>query len=265
MMAQNSTAVTPEDRYFETADGFKMHYRVCGTGEPLIILPGYSETEDSFDSNYEELQKHFTVYTVEYRAHGKSEAPSHGYHTERLAADFKEFLDHEDLNKVNVVAHSMGNSILWCYFEIFGQDRIGKYILEEEGPTFMSDPAWSEEEKQTYRGVMDWDMYLRSEMIEMMFQQKSGETADQLAERRRGLARLWKDHIANDWSDIIPTIKVDTMIMMGAKSHFAAEPLWNFMHKSIKNSKLEIVEDAGHNIHADTPDKFNQLIIDYLS
>lgn len=259
------TVTVPEDRYFTTSDGVKLHYRVCGSGDPLVLLPGYSETVETFDGNYEELQKHFLVYTMEYRAHGKSEAPTHGYHTERLAADFKELMDAEGLDQVSVIAHSMGNSVLWCYTELFGQDRIRKYVLEEEGSTFLSDPAWSEAEQRTYRGVMDWDMYLNTSMLSMMVQAQEGESASHLAVRRDGMARLWKDHLANDWSDIIPTLRIPTLIVMGAKSHFATQELWDFTRNSIVGSEFAVVEEAGHGVHVEAPEKFNELAIRFLT
>lgn len=255
----------PEDRFFTTSDGVKLHYRVAGTGDPLVILPGFGASADAFDANYEGLQEHFTVYTLEYRGCGQSEVPSYGYHIERLAADFKELLDAEELENVNVLGHSMGNSVIWCYMEIWGQDRINKYVLEEEGPTFVSDPSWTEDEQTTYRGVMEWNMFMDPGMKEGMSIPQEGEAEEVGLARGEGMARMWKDHLANDWSDIIPTIKVPTLLIFGANSHFASENLWNFMHDSIEGSELVIFEDAGHLVNQESPDEFNQAVIDFLT
>ncbi len=53
-------------------------------------------------------------------------------------------------------------------------------------------------------------------------------------------------HPARDWRDVIPTIKAPTMVVMGGKSHFASQLLWNWLHNNIKGSRLEIIQDAGH-------------------
>jgi len=179
--------------------------------------------------------------------------------------DFKELMDAEGLAKVKVIAHSMGNAVVWCYMELFGQGRITKYVLEEEGSTFLSDPAWTETEQKTYRGVMDWDMYLNPSMLAMLVQAQEGESARQLAVRREGMARLWKDHLANDWSDIIPVIKVETLIVMGGKSHFATQELWDFTRNSIQGADFAVIEEAGHCVHSDAPEKFNNLVIRFLT
>ena len=264
-IAYGAESAEPEDRFFTTSDGVKLHYRVAGSGDPLVILPGFAATVDAFDANYEALQEHFTVYTLEYRGCGLSEVPAYGYHTERMAADFKELLDAEELESVNVLGHSMGNSVFWCYVEIWGQDRINKYVLEEEGPTFVSDPSWTEDEQTTYRVVMEWDMFMDPGMKAGMSAPLDGETEETGLARGEGMARMWKDHLANDWSDVIPTIKVPTLLVFGANSHFASENLWNFMEESIEGSELMIFEDAGHLVNQESPEAFNEAVIDFLT
>lgn len=264
-VAYGAESSEPEDRFFTTSDGVKLHYRVGGSGEPLVILPGFGAAADSFDANYEALQEHFTVYTLEYRGCGQSEVPTYGYHTERMAADFKELLDAEELENVNVLGHSMGNAVFWCYVEIWGQDRINKYVLAEEGPTFVTDPYWTEEEQTMYRGVMEWDMFMMPAMQAGMSVPLEGESEETGLARGEGMAMLWKDHLANDWSDIIPTIKVPTLLIFGANSHFASENLWTFMHESIENSELMIFEDTGHLVNQENPVKFNEAVIDFLT
>jgi pimeloyl-ACP methyl ester carboxylesterase len=264
-IAYGAESSEPEDRYFTTSDGVTLHYRVCGTGEPLVILPGFGATADSFDANYEALQENFTVYTLEYRGCGQSEVPTYGYHIERMAADFKELLDAEELENVNVLGHSMGNSVFWCYVEIWGQDRIDKYVLAEEGPTFVSDPSWTEEEQTTYRGTMDWDMFMTPAMQATMSVPQEGESEETGLARGEGMARLWKDHLANDWSDVIPEIKVPTLLIFGANSHFASENLWNFMQDSIEGSELLILENTGHLVNQESPEEFNAAVIDFLT
>lgn len=256
--------VNIEDRFFETSDHVKLHYTVCGQGDPLVILPGYSGTARSFEGNFDAFAAHFTVYTLEYRAHGQSQVPVSGFHTERLAMDFKEFLDAEGIDRCCLLAHSMGNAVAWCYFELFGQDRVDRYVLAEEGPTFMDDPAWTEEERAIHRGVMVWDMHLNAKMKARLAVPREGESAAQGLARAEAMAGIWKDHIANDWSDVIPQIKVKTLIVMGDQSHFAAEPLWRFMHESIEGSRLEVIRGAGHMVYTEAADTFNSLALDFL-
>ncbi len=116
-----------------------------------------------------------------------------------------------------------------------------------------------------YRGVMEWDMFMMPAMQAGMSVPLEGESEETGLARGEGMAMLWKDHLANDWSDIIPTIKVPTLLIFGANSHFASENLWTFMHESIENSELMIFEDTGHLVNQENPVKFNEAVIDFLT
>lgn len=116
-----------------------------------------------------------------------------------------------------------------------------------------------------YRGIMDWDMFMAPAMQAGMSVPLEGESEETGLARGEGLAMLWKDHLANDWSDIIPTIKVPTLLIFGENSHFASENLWNFMHGSIEGSELVIFEGAGHLVNQESPVEFNEAVIAFLT
>ena len=141
-------------RYFTTSDGVRLHYRVSGNDEkePLIMLPGWTGDTSVFHRNYPALDPHFRIYTLDYRCHGLSESVNYGLRTARFAMDLKELIDHLQLEKFNILGHSMGNAVIWCYITLFGQDKIKKLVIEDEAPCLVSDPAWTDEEDELYTG-----------------------------------------------------------------------------------------------------------------
>jgi pimeloyl-ACP methyl ester carboxylesterase len=116
-----------------------------------------------------------------------------------------------------------------------------------------------------YRGTVEWDMFMTPAMQATMSVPQEGESEETGLARGEGMARLWKDHLANDWSDIIPEIKVPTLLIFGANSHFASENLWNFMQESIEGSELLILENTGHLVNQESPEEFNAAVIDFLT
>ncbi|MEY4540367.1 MAG: hypothetical protein RLZZ306_2124 [Bacteroidota bacterium] len=252
-LAQNSKK---QDRFFTTSDGVKLHYRVSGKGKPLVIFPGYGQDVTKFNTIYPELEKYFTVYNLDYRWLGQSESPNYGYHIERFAKDAKEMIDDAKIDKFCLFAHSMGNSVAWCYFSIFGQDKITKYILGDEAPCLITDPNWTEKEIETYTGSAGKkDMFTawRPPMkpVTMTHQQEM-------------MSNLLNDHLGRDWRDVISTIKVPTLIIMGGKSHFYSPLLYDWLNKSIKGSRLEVIKEGGHGYYETHPTEFNKLAIDFL-
>lgn len=257
-MAQSTTS--DEDRYFTTSDNVRLHYRVAGTGPALVIFPGYGQSGKDFDKVYDGLKNDFTIYTIDYRWHGKSDDPAYGVHISRFAMDAKEMIDDAGIDSFYLFAHSMGNTVAWNYFMLFGQEKVVKYILGDEAPCLITDPSWTAEEKETYTGsATDKDLWTAFRMPSIVGQPKADKTI-----RDKMMERLLVAHLGNDWRDIIPTIQVPTMILMGGKSHFASPLLWNWLHDNIKGSRLEAIKDGGHGYYNSQPQLFNKIVKEYF-
>lgn len=154
----------------------------------------------------------------------------------------------------------MGNTVAWNYFSLFGQDKVKKYILGDEAPALITDPTWTDVERESYTGSKE----MRELWTAFRFPSLIGEQKENKTTREKMMVRLLTTHIANDWRDILPTIKVPTMILMGGKSHFASPLLWNWMNETIKGSQLEIIEEGGHGYYSSHPEIFNRLVKTYF-
>ncbi len=243
---------------FLTSDGVTLQYRQSGEGPPLIMLSGFGQNMTGFNNNYPVLEKHFTVYSFDYRAHGQSEAPSNGYRIERFAKDFYDFLEYLKREEFYLIAHSMGNAIAWSYMSIFGQEKIVKYVLEDQAPCMVCNPVWTEEEREMYTGLFQW------ESVWEPLGPYTDENEDPLIQKQLLLLR---DHLGRDWRSVVEDINIPTLIVMGADSHYASEKLWQWMNQHIRESKLEIIskEHGGkHDMHLKSADVFNRLVLDFL-
>jgi non-heme chloroperoxidase len=246
-----------KDKYFTTSDGVRLHYYVSGSGTPLVIFPGYGQDVSKFANVYKTLEKHFTIYCLDYRWLGKSDSPAYGYHIERLAKDAREMIEDAKIGKFYLFGHSMGNTVAWCYFSIFGQDKVLKYILGDEAPCLITDPNWTDKEVETYTGSAP-----RKDMFKAW--RRPTSTPENPTLQQEMMSRLLNDHLGRDWRDVITNIKVPTMIVMGGKSHFASPLLWNWLQETIKGSRLEVIQEAGHGFYESHPDAFNGLMMDFL-
>ena len=119
---------------FLTNDGVSIHYEVNGSGRPLVMLHGWDQSARAFCRNVPALSEKYQVVTVDFRGHGESEKPSHGYRISRLAMDVHQLLEHLDLKDVVLLGWSMGCSVLWSYWDLFRSDRLSKLIMVDEPP-----------------------------------------------------------------------------------------------------------------------------------
>ena len=239
-----------EHRYFQTTDGVRLHYAVKGEGKPLVILPGLGQCAENYDCVLDAYVNDYKVYILDYRNHGQSDTTEYGNHIEMYARDFLEMTEDAGIDTFDLMAHSMGNAVAWCFMELYGNNRIGKYVLVEEAPILLSDPLWSEEESLTYRGLMDWPSFAPAEMRETL--------------RGDMVGRIYHDHVNRDWRDAFRYLTMPVQIVMGTKSHYASKQLWNYLQKEIPGSEFVLLE-GGHAVFADCPQEFVKNTLAFLT
>jgi pimeloyl-ACP methyl ester carboxylesterase len=96
------------------SNGVKIHYRVEGKGEPVLLIHGFSvDARIQWDlpgvSIIKALAKDHQVIALDVRGHGKSDKPTDPkeYGTE-MVEDAVRLLDHLKIKKAHVVGYSMG-------------------------------------------------------------------------------------------------------------------------------------------------------------
>ncbi len=75
------------------------------------------------------------------------------------------------------------------------------------------------------------------------------------AEKSPHLKWTFLNIIKSDLSTIIPKIDIDTLLIRWRNDTYTPVSDWMFMRKSIKKSKMVILEDEKHGIHIKSPEK----------
>jgi pimeloyl-ACP methyl ester carboxylesterase len=94
---------------FKTRDGVNFSFHdTGGAGQPLVLLHGWMQTQESFRHQATGLPSSCRIITVDFRGHGRSDKPRYGYRIARWAMDVAEPLDHLELRQVDALGWSMG-------------------------------------------------------------------------------------------------------------------------------------------------------------
>ena len=133
-------------RAFVTSDGVQLSYIRQGSGRPIVLIHGWSQCAEEFKHQIEPLSARYDVIALDQRSHGESQKVSYGLRISRLSKDLYELLTELDLNEVALLGHSMGASVIWCYIDLFGPERLSKIILVDQMPLVTSDPHWTQPE-----------------------------------------------------------------------------------------------------------------------
>jgi pimeloyl-ACP methyl ester carboxylesterase len=67
-----------------------------------------------------------------------------------------------------------------------------------------------------------------------------------------------------DYTDDLASIDVPTLVIVGRDDPIRPVADAEFMHKGIRNSRLEIIEDAAHMTNMEQPEIFNRAVLSFL-
>ncbi|HJM61468.1 MAG TPA: alpha/beta hydrolase [Alphaproteobacteria bacterium] len=269
-----------------TSDGVNISYLEAGSGQPLLMIPGWSQTAEQFKHQITGLSDRYRVIALDMRGHGESEKPDHGYKIDRLAKDVRDVIYALDLQEVNILGHSMGCSVIWNYWNLWGTDRLAKLLLIDQMPMITSNPAWSEQEiaeagciftpESLYQTVNalagpDGDNVTAGFVGSMVTKAISDEDKQWIIDRnlrmpRQHAATLLYDHSTTDWRDTIPRIRMPALVVGGTVSVVPwKSQAW--INDKIPGSRLEIFEEnegGNHFMFIEGHEKFNGILADYI-
>jgi non-heme chloroperoxidase len=267
---------------FITSDQVRLRYLEAGDGAPLVLIHGWSQTAEQWKFQMQELSANYRCLALDLRGHGASDKPEHGYTVHRLAKDVHEFLTELELENVTLLGHSMGCSIIWAYWELFGAERLAKLVMVDEAASVVSNPAWSPEELTNAGGILppggvtelcnaiasaDGEA-ARANLISGMLTPNCPDELKQwiLACNTqlplKHAATLLYNHCHQDWRSIIPRINLPTLVIGGRISLVPWRSV-EWVANQILGARLEIfeAEEGGqHFMFLENPQKLNRLL-----
>ncbi len=109
------TLVLAQDRFFD-ANGVRIRYVEQGSGQPVVLVHGFSSTIETGSINpgvFSNLAKDHRVIALDLRGRGKSERPrdAKAYGSE-VALDVVRLFDHLKIQRAHIVGYSMGGTIV---------------------------------------------------------------------------------------------------------------------------------------------------------
>ena len=275
-------------QHMTTGDGVTLAFHdTGGAGPPLVMLPGWGQTQEMFRHQRTDLAGSRRVITLDFRGHGRSDKPHHGYRIARMAADVTELLDHLDLVEVDALGWSMGASVWWSFIDRFGTARLRRLVIVDQ-PAAVAILPWMSERQRADAGA-----FLDLASLERMVAGLLGPDADELLDAfARGTytgdiapelrdfmaaemrhtpayagAPLLLDHCVQDWRDVLPRIDVPTLVIGSEGSHVTPASQ-RYIGGQIPDARVHIFPAdvaSSHFPFLQNPPAFNAMLSEFLA
>ncbi|MBI3005277.1 MAG: alpha/beta fold hydrolase [Ignavibacteriales bacterium] len=244
-----------------------------GKGRPFLILHGLLGSSDNWHTLSKKFGDHFHVFTIDARNHGKS-PHSDEFSYDAMAQDIKEFLQQHGLTSVSLLGHSMGGKTAMT-FALKHQDLVERLVVVDIAPR-----NYGSEHDYIFDamyGLKLKEFQNRKQIDESLAKSIPAFSARQFL--MKNLARdqsgsfVWKmnlDGIHKNYSELNKAIESNTpfrkpaLFIRGGQSTYIADSDIDGMKRLFPRATMVTIRDAGHWVHADAPDEFGRVVLDFL-
>ncbi len=243
--------------------GCKVHYKIEGTGQNVLILHGWGANMDTVEPIFQLCRRNFRTCSIDLPGFGKSSKPPADWDVYSYAAFVKAFAQQVDIQNPILIGHSFGGrlSIILSGKQMLD---IRKIILVDSAGVLPKRGAGYYARVYTYKaakkvaGIAGKISSTLEDTIKSKFGSSDYKNADPLM--RAIMVRV----VNEDLTYLMPHMQQPTLLIWGALDD--ATPLSDAkkMEQLIPDAGLVVFEQAGHYSYLDNYGQFCAVVNKFL-
>ena len=240
----------------------------------LLLLHGYPFNRTMWREQMEALRDRYRVVAPDLRGLGESKAADVIAPMEQMAADVAVLLDQLQLERVAVCGLSMGGYVAFDFFHSF-PDRVSGLVLAGTRAPADNDQERQARERQAARLLGQGMRGIADETLPKLLARETLERRPEVADRVREMIEGTSPPAAaaaqlgmaarRDYAQDLPSMNVPVLIVVGREDTIRPVSDAEFMHQQLRDSRLEIIENAAHVSNLDQPEEFNRILKEFLN
>ena len=270
----------PESRERKVDVGGNVSLRVLEAGKPdadptLVFIPGWSTGADIWRHQIETFAKTNRVISFDPRSQGESTKTTSGNTPETRAQDLHALLERLGVRRPVLVGWSQGVQDIAAYVERYGSKDLAGIVLVDavisDGADGMA--ARPEETAAQFKMFAVYQAhqndYLHGMMAAIISKPQSDDAIERLVSTGMktppdvGVAMLIADMFGVNRTPALKKIDCPTLTIASAKSDELARQ--QAAANQIPGARFEKIEDAAHAVFLDQPDRFDELLKNFVT
>lgn len=258
--------------------GGRLWYEAQGSGHPLLLIPGGLGDSRMWDGQVGPFAEHYRVIRYDPRGFGRTETEDVEFSNR---ADIAALLAHLDVGSCHLVGQSRGGGI-GLDFALEHQPMVDSLVLVASGaggfepqlPDGVEPPPWDEMERlweakeweqlaeiETRVWVDGWGQPPTRVDPEIRRQVHDAILETYRAEKAEGRPRPI-DPVA---VGRLGEVRVPTLVILGTADEPGGILNSRFVAENIAGARLVELEGVAHMIHLEQPERFNELVLEFLA
>ncbi len=256
----------------DIGNGIQLYYEEKGSGQPVLFVHGLWGSCRFFNKQISWFGERYRAIALDLRGHGRSSMTLYGQTVPTYASDLRAFIKALGLKDIIVVAWSMGNFVLWNYYELFGGENIRAAVDIDESPTDLRSDDFPlgfitfEEIYEWFFQIQTKRNELMKDIVKMMFKHPLSDDDfrwmyDEMTRAPELVAAaIFFDQSVRDYHHVIKGFPIPTLLCFGADERLQKLEAARWIEKAMVNARLEVFEESGHCPFFEEPERFNNLV-----
>ena len=264
-------------QYFVDADGVSTRIVEAGEGEPLFLLHGIGGHIEAYARNIKSLSQHFRVIVMDMLGHGYTGKPDNPYTLNEYSDHLLAVIKALSLNQVHLSGESLGGWVS-AWFTARHPEYVKTLLLNTPGNIKGKPEIMKKLKESTLNAVLKADYDTVQKRLEFLFYDTNFVSKELIESRYKIYTQPeFKKAVHNivvlqDWevrknftweTTWTHKITVPTIILMSDHDPTASIEDAEHLQQLIPNSRLQIINDAGHWPQWEKPEEFNELQIEF--
>ncbi len=262
--------------YVTVAEGVRIRYVEAGdrtSPTTILFIPGWGTSSAIWRDEMAAFAKQARVVSIDPRSQGESTI-TNANTPEQRARDLREVMKALGLKRVVLGGWSQGVQDIAAYAKAFKGEDIAGYVLVDStvsaGPAMaVKNPERLSQQLSRFGIYQRYPReYLRG-MMESIIRSPAGRARiDELVAiglrtpPELGITMLVMDFLAVDRRDALASFDRPTMVIAASASDELEAQ--REMSRTIRGARFETIDDAGHAVFLDQPERFRRLLISFL-
>lgn len=253
-IAQAVMLDTAKSNYIRVGD-VKIHYKVWGKGEPIVLLHGAMEYWKEWKNQIPELAKKYRVIAVDTRGHGESSFTDVPLSYDMFAEDIIAVMNKTQIDSANVIGYGDGG-IIAMKIAMKYPLRVRKVIAIGSNCRPDSTAVYPE----IIQKVKAWDIDKMAFYLQMKFKENPNPKLLNAFAKRMQTLLLTEPNLS---ADDLDAIKCPVLFMVGDHDLIKISHT-EFMYENVPNGFLSVISGATHYCIKEKPAVVNAVIRDFI-
>src|SRR5258708_3036787 len=277
-MQAHAESNTGSSHMVEVGNGVSL--RVIEAGKPgdapsLVFISGWSTGADIWRHQIDTFAKTHRVIAFDPRSQGESTKTTSGNTPETRAQDLRALLERLGVRRPVLIGWSQGVQDVAAYVERYGTKELAGIVLVDAAVSDGADGmvARSQETAEQFKMFAVYQAHQKEYLEGMMHAIISKPQSDGVIERLVstgmktpsdiGVSMLVADMFGVNRTPALKKIECPTLIIASTKSFEL--PRQQEAANEIPHARFENIDDAAHAVFVDQPDRFDELLKNFLA